>query len=188
MREFAARAGVPRSTRRRLYPCPGGTWLFGLSLLSVLSGCAVRVHDRAPDWVLHDLSGRVQRSADFGGQIVVLDFWATWCAPCRVVSPHVQRIHEQYADQGVTVLAIHYGDQGDPATYMRKDGYTFTVLLDDDLTVARRLGVSKIPTVIIIAPDGRVEHRQTDFGDGDEQVLREVIERLLERHHARAHK
>ncbi len=108
--------------------------------------------------------------SDYVGKVVVLDFWATWCAPCMMVSPHMQKIHEAYAERSVVVLAVHYDDQGDPKRYTKRNGYTFTVL-DDGLTVAKRMGVSKIPTVMIIGPDGRVVHRQTGFAEGDEKKL-----------------
>ena len=94
---------------------------------------------------------------------------------CMVVSPQMQKIHDSYAERGVGVLAVHYGDQGEPMRYTEQNSFTFAVL-DEGLATARLMGVSKIPTVMIIGPEERVVHRQTGFAAGDEQKLVVVIE------------
>jgi thiol-disulfide isomerase/thioredoxin len=147
---------------------------------SVLSGCAIRVGDCAPDWSQHDLAGHVHSTVDYRGKVVLLDFWATWCAPCMIVSPQLQKLHDKYADRGLVILAVHYDDQGEPKRYMRDNGYTFTVI-DDGLDIAKRYGVSKIPTIIVVDPEGRVAHRQTGFAVGDEEKLTKLIEQSLDK-------
>jgi len=142
------------------------------------AGCSIDRGDLAPDWTLNDLSGREHHLSDYKGRVVVLDFWATWCRPCTKVSPHMQMLHEKYADAGVAVLAVHYDSRGEPDLYVDRHGYTYTVL-DDGIAMARSYGVWRIPTIMIIGPDSRVAHRQTGFRDGDEKQLMGVIDALL---------
>jgi len=152
-----------------------------LLLIILNDGCAVGVGDRTPTWNLQDLSGQQHTLADYSGKTVVLYFWATWCAPCKVMSSRMQNIHETYSDRNVVVLSIHYNNEGDPERYMKRNDYAFTVL-DNGLTVANRMGVSKIPTVFIINPDGQVVYRQTGFAAGDKQRMIEMVERLSDQH------
>jgi len=143
-----------------------------------VSGCAVTKGQRAPDWKLTDAQGAERQLSDYRGKVVLLDFWATWCPPCLEVSPHMQTLHERYADQGVVVLGVHYNDEGDPAEYMKRKKYTYPCLLSGR-GVARTYGVSQIPTILVIDRDGVVAHRQTGFADGDEKRLAEIIEAAL---------
>ncbi|MCP4250124.1 MAG: TlpA family protein disulfide reductase [bacterium] len=150
--------------------------LGGLVLLT--TGCAVGVGDAAPNWMLQDTAGKPHALDHYRGQVVVLDFWAVWCGPCIEVSPHMQALHERFADRGVAVLGIHYNDVGDPAAYQAEHGYTFPVM-HGGKHVADRYGVSMIPTVIIIGRDGLIIHRQTGFTEGDEKQWIELIEQQL---------
>lgn len=142
------------------------------------SGCQVGVGDRVPDWTLTDINGRTHTFSSYKGRVVVLDFWATWCPPCMAVSPHMQAIQKKYVDRGVAVLAVHYDNEGEPKRYMKQHRYTFTAL-EDGYEVARKLGVSKIPTIMVVGPDGRVAYRQTGFANGDEKRIMRVINKLL---------
>lgn len=138
-------------------------------------GCAVTRGDLAPEWMLRDTKGVEHSMSDYRGRVVVLDFWATWCSPCHEVSPHMQAMHERYGEKDVAILAIHYNDRGAPAAYMKKHGYRFKALTDG-LAVAKKYGVSRIPTIMVISRDGRVLHRQTGFGRGDEKNLARIVE------------
>jgi len=143
------------------------------------TGCAtVSVGDKAPDWSLADIQGQEHSLSDYAGQVVILDFWATWCAPCHPASEHLQSLYEQYAELGLTILALHYGDKGDAATYVQEHGYTYT-FFPDGLTVATEYSVSKIPTLIVIDRRGRVVHRRTGFGIGAAESLSAVVEQML---------
>jgi peroxiredoxin len=139
----------------------------------------VSTGDRAPDWTLRDIHSQEHRLSDYDGKVVVLDFWATWCAPCLPVSPHMQAIHEKYADRGLMVLGIHYNDRGDPAAYMKEHGFTYPCMVDG-LEVAKKYGVSQIPTIMVISPKGEVVHRQTGFAQSDLRQIERVIQQQLQ--------
>jgi len=157
------------------------TAMLVLSLSIILigtGGCQLGVGDAVPDWTLNDLQGRPHTFSSYAGHVVVLDFWATWCPPCLAVGPHMQAIQKKYADRGVAVLAVHYDNEGEPKRYMKQHRYTFTAL-NDGTAVAQKLGVSKIPTIMVVGPGGRIAHRQTGFAKGDEKQIMRVIDRLL---------
>ena len=139
------------------------------------TGCGVTRGDLAPEWKLRDTQGVAHAMSDYRGRVVVLDFWATWCPPCLKVSPHMQALHERYDEKDVAILAIHYDDEGDPAAYMKKHGYRYRALTDG-LAVAKKYGVSRIPTIMVISRDGRVLHRQTGFRRGDEKNIARIVE------------
>jgi thiol-disulfide isomerase/thioredoxin len=102
------------------------------------------------------------------GKVAVLDFWATWCPPCRTAGPYVQKLHERYADNdGVTVLGIHFDDQGDPVAYMAEHGYTFPVIVDGR-DVVKSYGITRIPTFLVIDRSGTVVYKQVGFGGSDD--------------------
>ncbi|MCA9307721.1 MAG: TlpA family protein disulfide reductase, partial [Phycisphaerales bacterium] len=119
-----------------------------------------------------DADGQVITSGDFRGRVVVLDFWATWCGPCKASSPSFQRLSDRFAgDSRVIVLAIHTDDSGDPKAYMRQNGYTFR-MVPRGQEFARRYGVSVLPTFIVLDQRGREIYR--DMGMMGESQRAEV--------------
>jgi thiol-disulfide isomerase/thioredoxin len=116
---------------------------------------------KTPDFVLTDLSGNQVRLSDLRGNVVILDFWATWCAPCLMALPHLQEIHEQYGDKGVKVVTVATDEGGARVVvpFIEKKGFTFTVLLPDD-KVQRDFGpIRGLPTTLVIDPEGRISKR-----------------------------
>lgn len=154
-------------------------WSVGAGLMALaLGGCATMVGDVAPDWELSDTLGARHHLSSYSGNVVVLEFWATWCAPCHEVTPVMQALHERYGERGLTVLGIHYNSEGDPAGYRRDRGLGFPILVDG-LEVARAYGVSKIPAILVISRDGVVVHRQTGFAEADAERLEALIAATL---------
>jgi len=111
----------------------------------------------AIDFSLRDLKGRVHTLKSLRGKTVLLDFWATWCGPCRITMPQVAKIHAQFKDRGVEVMSINVGESAKKAgDYIAKNGYTFTSLLDEDRTVSTHYRVDGIPTLVVIDRTGTV--------------------------------
>ena len=109
----------------------------------------------APNFTLTSLDGSVVTLSDLRGQVVVLDFWATWCGPCEESLPHLQALHQQYADQGVIVLAINVEENRDQVSrFIQDNSYTFTVLLDSDGAVSNAYGVWGIPYTVVVDQSG----------------------------------
>lgn len=149
--------------------------LFCLLLISGLlaSGCAssplstsisdetltsgAQIGKPAPDFALLDLNGQPV-SLNSLGKPVLVNFWATWCPPCRYEMPFIQEIHEEWANKGLVVLAINVGEN--PSTvsdFVQDNNYSFPVLLDTDQRVALEYGIRTFPTTIFIDKDGIIQ-------------------------------
>jgi len=114
----------------------------------------------APEWTMEDTEGHeVNFPADAAGRPSILFFWASWCPYCHAVMPFLERIVVDYADHGVTVYAINFKDDGDPARYMTEHGYQFIVLPLGDL-VADDYGVVSSPGLLVVDGDGIVTYRR----------------------------
>ncbi len=140
------------------------------------------VGDAAPDWALRDPEGKEHRLSDHKGKVVVLDFWATWCGPCKKVMPEIQALHEKNKDKSVVVLGVSTFERRDPvnapAAYMKEKGYTYGLLVKGD-EVSRAYGIEAIPTVYVIGPDGRVAYRSTGVRPGDMDRIQKTIDQQL---------
>ncbi|MHC4416259.1 MAG: TlpA family protein disulfide reductase [Planctomycetota bacterium] len=134
------------------------------------------IGNQAPNWTLKDGDGREHSLSEYRGQLVVLDFWATWCPHCRRAMPSVQQMHDQYSDRGVAVLAINCRDKAnaDPVGFVRGRGFTYPVLLDGN-KIAPKYQVRGIPSFYVIAPDGRLLFKQSGFSAQVEQTIRRLI-------------
>lgn len=146
-------------------------------------GAGRRSAGDAPDFSLRDLSGRTVRLSDHRGKVVLVNFWATWCVPCRVELPHLERLHRQYAAQGLVVLGVSI-DGPDSAAEVdpqaRRYGLTFPVLMDQDTRVVALYNPKKTaPFTVIIGRDGAVARRREGYHAGDEVRVEADIKTLL---------
>lgn len=153
-----------------------------------------RRHDKpAPAWELKDMSGKPVRFVDFKGKVVVMDFWGSWCPPCRLELPHFQRLYDEYKDRGVVFLGMNWEQPGpadEPFTpaqklrtvreFMTKNGYTFPVVIDHDRAAVQALGVNGYPTVFIVDSSGTIRFKNVGYDEGVEQILKAQIESLLQ--------
>jgi len=115
----------------------------------------------APEFELLDLDGNTQRLSDLQGSVVVLNFWATWCAPCEAEMPMLNDTYTRYRDQGLSVLAINFDEpREDVQEFSDRLGLTFPVLLDPGGEVQELYRVRGYPTTFIVDRDGliRTEH------------------------------
>ncbi|MEL7675277.1 MAG: TlpA disulfide reductase family protein [Chloroflexota bacterium] len=109
------------------------------------------------DFTLPGMNGDTVSLADYRGRYVLVNFWATWCPPCRDEMPDLQAYYNAYRDQGFTLLAINEAE--DPATVRRfvgGFGFTFPVALDTTGAVMDQYGTESLPTSFLIGPDGRL--------------------------------
>ncbi len=116
--------------------------------------------DLAPDFEVTDLTGKRVRLSDFRGHPVFLNFWATWCGPCKLEMPDLQKVLDSHQRDGLVVLAVDYGE-----TYARANAYVkslnlhFTAVgLDPTVEVARRYGVEGLPKSFMVDSDGVITH------------------------------
>ena len=132
----------------------------------------------APDFTLRDLKGNQVRLSDFKGQPVVLNFWATWCMPCRVEIPHLEALHTKYKDQGLVVIGMNTETDYMKVKHFAESRISYTVLLDGG-TQAQGYDVSGIPATYYIDREGIIQHHSVGFGPGDEVRIEENIKKLL---------
>ena len=128
----------------------------------------------ASDFTLSDLAGKPVKLSSLRGKVVLLDFWATWCGPCRLEMPSIQKLHREFKTRGLVVLGINQGeDVLKVRPFLKKNGYDFGILLDAQQSVAGRYQVSSIPSLFIIDRTGTI--RSHFVGVRDEDTLREAL-------------
>jgi cytochrome c biogenesis protein CcmG, thiol:disulfide interchange protein DsbE len=126
---------------------------------------------RAPEMHLTDLDGHSVDWERFAGKVVLVDFWATWCPPCRVSMPELQAVQERWEGQGFTVLGISVGDHGPAAVekFVSDHDLTYPIAIDDpENPVASRFGVRALPTAFLVDRQGRIVRRWTGAADPEE--------------------
>ena len=116
-----------------------------------------RVGNVAPDFALKGLDGNVVRLSDLRGKPVLINFWATWCPPCKEEMPTLQAAYQKYRDQGTVFLGVDLKeDAGTIQDFVQKNGYRWTFLLDPEARVSTAYQVSAIPTTYFIDGEGIV--------------------------------
>lgn len=136
-----------------------------LGLLSIPSAMAAEPAKTAPAWELKDVSGKTIKSSDFAGKVVVLDFWATWCPPCREEIPGFVELQKQYADKGLAIIGVSL-DQGGPSVvkdFIKENHINYPIVMGDDAIVSAYGGIEGIPTTFIIDRDGNIAGQHVGF-------------------------
>ncbi|MEA2563173.1 MAG: cytochrome c biosis protein CcmG, thiol:disulfide interchange protein DsbE [Acidobacteriota bacterium] len=116
---------------------------------------------------LKTVDGRTIGPKDYEGQVVVVDFWATWCVPCHMQAQILEPIHRDYKGKGVQFLAANVGeDEPTVRSFLKSKPFPYPVLLDPEDTVSTKLGVVALPTLMIIDKKGKVTLFHTGLADG----------------------
>ena len=154
----------------------------GALLLAVAAGASatIAVKSAAPDFTLPAAAGSNLRLAEQRGRVVMVNFWATWCAPCRVEMPHLNRLYDKYRASGFELLGVNIDDNPRTAADLAtKLGLRFPVLLDTDKKVSRLYDLSAMPSTVLIDRDGRVRYVHRGYRDGYEDTYEKQIRELL---------
>jgi peroxiredoxin len=134
----------------------------------------------APDFTLKSGSGKNLRLRELRGEVVLVNFWATWCGPCRQEMPQLNRLYDQYRQAGFTLLGVNIDDSPEAArVLMRKLGVKFPVLFDTDKRVSRRYDVDAMPATLLIDRDGKVRYVHRGYVAGNEVKYQTQIRELL---------
>jgi cytochrome c biogenesis protein CcmG/thiol:disulfide interchange protein DsbE len=153
------------------------------SLSMILMSSSARA-EPAPDFQLRSINNESVKLSDYKGQVVLLDFWATWCGPCKVAMPHIQKLYDEHKERGFVVLSISI-DEARTASkvkpYIKSRGYSFTVLLDKETEVVALYNPQKIlPYALLIDRNGEIAWRHSGYVAGDEEELEKQVKALLD--------
>jgi len=139
----------------------------------------------APDFTLTDTAGRTHTLSDYQGKVVIVNFWASWCAPCRKEMPSMQRAWEQLQDRDVVMLAVNWGD--DMAAVERfiagLPPLEFPLVLGGDEDMISDWGVKGLPTTLVVDPEGRMALKLIGDAEWDSP---EIMEQVLDLREASA--
>ena len=140
------------------------------------SSSATRI---APDFILPQLDGQELRLSTYRGKLVLLDFWASWCEPCRVETPHLIELQQKYGDRGLQIIGVSMDDSPDPArTFYQQFHMNYPVVMGNAKTGELYGGVLGLPIAFLINRDGRISAKH--IGATDPSVFEKEIATLLQ--------
>ncbi|MBI3188343.1 MAG: TlpA family protein disulfide reductase [Gammaproteobacteria bacterium] len=135
----------------------------------------------APNFTLKSNSGKNIKLSELRGQVVLLNFWASWCGPCRTEMPLLVKIHDKYKGMGFTVLGVNVEEDSAPAkSIITKTKISFPVLFDQTNSVSKLYNVSAMPSTVLIDRDGNMRYLHEGYKSGDEEKYREWIKKLVQ--------
>lgn len=147
---------------------------------SSAASAVVAVQATAPDFTLRSTEGRNLRLQEQRGQVVLVNFWASWCGPCKQEMPHLNRLHEKYRSAGFVLLGLNIDEDARlGAATAARWGLKFPVLLDTDKTVVRRYDLGSMPATVLIDRDGQVRHLHRGYREGTEVTYEQQIRELI---------
>lgn len=170
-----AETGMPRGLLALLLACIAAFPCVAAGLPPLTHGLtAVSELQPAPALRLADLDGKLHDLADLKGKVVVVNFWATWCPPCRREMPSLERLNRRLRNRGLAVLAVDVGEDADTVfsfTGQLEPAPAFPLLLDRDATAMQRWKVKGLPTTFVIDPQGRVIYRAVGGREFDHDAI-----------------
>ena len=163
-------------------------WSLILLLLFVQSALAQQAGEgltaltdlhEAPDFQLTDMDGNIHHLSDYKGRVVIVNFWATWCPPCREEMPSMQRAWGQLQKEGILMLGINVGEDEDTIfQFSANNPVDFPLLLDLDSTVINQWPVMGLPTSFVVDTKGRIAYRAIGGREWDDPELLALVRAL----------
>lgn len=155
--------------------------ILSITLFFVLMFTNIACAGQAANFELKDLSGKKVSLEELNGKVVFIDFWATWCPPCRASIPAVEKLYEEYKDNdSVCFLGINLNEDKDTvAKFAEQQGITYTVLLSNNKVITD-YNIRSIPTFFIIDKKGEVAKKYSGYGPGFEEKWEQDIKALLD--------
>jgi thiol-disulfide isomerase/thioredoxin len=132
------------------------------------------------DFELQDLSGATRRLSDFNGKVVFLNFWATWCGPCRFEMPSMEKLYQRFKAKGLEIVAVNLQEDRDSVEHFVEEyELSFSVLLDTTGRIGATYGARSIPTTYIVDRDGSVLAGTIGTREWDTEEYIRLFEKLL---------
>jgi thiol-disulfide isomerase/thioredoxin len=163
------------------------TWLCRLFMVAALAWTAsqaiggIKVGDSFPDLASFKLEGKLPDNLK--GKLVLVDFWASWCEPCKASFPVMEELHKQYGALGLVIIAVNVDeDKSDMAVFLKKNPVTFTVVRDGAQTLVNKAGIGTMPSSFLIDGAGKVRAAHSGFkGEETKKKYQQEIESLLKK-------
>ncbi|MFQ6083532.1 MAG: peroxiredoxin family protein [Candidatus Aminicenantia bacterium] len=151
-------------------------------LAFVLCGQAEKTFAPAPDFTLPDITGKKISLSDYQGKIIILDFWATWCPPCRIEIPAFIELYNKYKQQGLVIIGISLDREGTKVLipFIKKYGINYPILLGNKEVVKAYGGIRGIPTTFIIDQRGKIRNKHIGVPPNFKEVFKNEFLSLKE--------
>ena len=134
----------------------------------------------SPAFSTKDAAGNPVDSTSFRGKLVVLNFWATWCPPCRLEMPAMERLYQEFRDKGLEIVAVNFMESRDQVqAFAEERKLTYPMLLDGKAEIAEQYGVMRLPETVLIGRKGEVLGKSIGFKDWYKDDVRELVAALL---------
>jgi peroxiredoxin len=152
-------------------------FVLSIIAMALLAGCTDRgahLDSMAADFSLQDMSGKTIKLSDYKGKVVLLEFWATWCPPCRASVPGLEKLHKAYKDKGLVLLAVSMDEGGwdEVRSFIKESGITYTILKGTE-DVAKKYQVRSIPMMLVLDKEGKISKRYLGMGS-DEDLEKDI--------------
>jgi len=155
-------------------------FMLALSSASSVWGASSMIGRTADDFALKGSDGVNHRLSEYRGNVVMINFWATWCGPCREEMPPMDALYQRYKSLGFVVLGVNIDDNRGAADKMVKQlGISYPILFDTDKSVSRQYKVNAMPTTIIMDRDGKVRHVHFGYKAGYMDTYQAEVRTLL---------
>ncbi len=148
--------------------------------ISVSYAASEKLSGKAPNFTLKSRLGKNIKLSELRGQVVMLNFWASWCGPCRKEMPILEKIHKKYKRLGFTLLGVNVEENSrDAKNYLKDVRVTFPILFDNRQRVSKMYNVSAMPTTVIIDRNGNKRFLHKGYKAGYENDYKKQIKKLL---------
>ena len=154
--------------------------LAAVMVLLATTTIAATAETPAPDFTLKSNSGENIRLREFRGEVVLINFWASWCGPCRQEMPILSELHDKYQAMGFTVLGVNVEENSDAARKLLQDmPVNFPVLFDNDSSVSRQYDVAAMPSTVLVDRNGNMRFLHKGYKSGLEDIYMEQVRSLI---------
>lgn len=159
-----------------------GVYALGMAAMLTLNPASADTSSEgpAPDFVLKSNSGENLRLSEFRGEVVMINFWASWCGPCRQEMPLLDELYAQYQPMGFTILGVNVEEDSTKARRMLGDApVKFPVLFDNDSEVSKLYNVVAMPSTVLVDRDGNVRYLHQGYKPGYEEAYQQQVRALI---------
>ena len=154
--------------------------VFGLLGLMVSPAGASSISGKAPEFTLKSRSGQNLRLSDYRGQVLLINFWASWCGPCRQEMPLLEDLYKRYGKLGFTILGVNVDTDSTKANnYLRDISVTFPIMYDTTNAVSKSYNVNAMPTTVIVDRNGNMRFLHQGYKPGYERDYKKQVVQLI---------